>query len=140
MPQREEACIGIRGAHEGEADGQAVHETERHGEVRITSDGRRGAGDALVRIAMREINHAHGIVRGADQGVELVGLERGIDALGSGELACALTRCGPCGDDLRKNAWHVKFEELQAKCEVIEDLGPDLAKYTQVWDQVKAAQ
>ncbi len=30
--------------------------------------------------------------------------------------------------------------ELQAKCEVIEDLGPDLAKYTKVWDQVKAAQ
>jgi hypothetical protein len=24
-------------------------------------------------------------------------------------------------------------------CEVIEDLGPDLAKYTKVWDQVKAA-
>ena len=30
--------------------------------------------------------------------------------------------------------------ELQAKCEVIEDLGPDLAKYTKMWDQVKAAQ
>ena len=29
--------------------------------------------------------------------------------------------------------------ELQAKCEVIEDLGPDLAKYTKVWDAVKAA-
>ena len=29
--------------------------------------------------------------------------------------------------------------ELQAKCEVIEDLGPDLAKYTKVWDQAKAA-
>ncbi|WP_395718748.1 spermidine/putrescine ABC transporter substrate-binding protein [Prosthecobacter sp.] len=29
--------------------------------------------------------------------------------------------------------------ELQAKCEVIEDLGPDLAKYSKVWDQVKAA-
>ncbi len=30
-------------------------------------------------------------------------------------------------------------DELQAKCEVIEDVGPDLAKYTKVWDQVKAA-
>ncbi|WP_395745552.1 spermidine/putrescine ABC transporter substrate-binding protein [Prosthecobacter sp.] len=29
--------------------------------------------------------------------------------------------------------------ELQARCEVIEDLGPDLAKYSKVWDQVKAA-
>ncbi|MBL9177066.1 MAG: spermidine/putrescine ABC transporter substrate-binding protein [Verrucomicrobiaceae bacterium] len=29
--------------------------------------------------------------------------------------------------------------ELQARCEVIEDLGPDLAKYTKVWDEVKAA-
>ncbi len=28
---------------------------------------------------------------------------------------------------------------LQAKCEVIEDLGPDLVKYTKVWDEVKAA-
>ena len=29
--------------------------------------------------------------------------------------------------------------DLQAKCEIIEDLGPDLAKYTKVWDEVKAA-
>ncbi len=29
--------------------------------------------------------------------------------------------------------------DIQAKCEVIEDLGTDLAKYTKVWDQVKAA-
>ncbi|MGV3663245.1 MAG: polyamine ABC transporter substrate-binding protein [Prosthecobacter sp.] len=29
--------------------------------------------------------------------------------------------------------------DLQAKWEVIEDLGPDLAKYTKVWDEVKAA-
>ncbi len=29
--------------------------------------------------------------------------------------------------------------ELMAKCEVIEDLGPDLAKYSKIWDQVKAA-
>lgn len=29
--------------------------------------------------------------------------------------------------------------ELQARCEIIEDLGADLAKYTKVWDEVKAA-
>ena len=29
--------------------------------------------------------------------------------------------------------------ELKAKCEVIEDLGADLAKYTKVWDELKAA-
>ena len=29
--------------------------------------------------------------------------------------------------------------DLKAKCEVIEDLGADLAKYTKVWDEVKAA-
>lgn len=29
--------------------------------------------------------------------------------------------------------------DVEAKCEVIEDLGPDLAKYTKVWDEVKAA-
>lgn len=30
-------------------------------------------------------------------------------------------------------------EEIRAKCEVIEDLGQDLAKYTKVWDEIKAA-
>lgn len=29
--------------------------------------------------------------------------------------------------------------DLQAKCGGIEDLGPDLAKYSKVWDEVKAA-
>jgi spermidine/putrescine transport system substrate-binding protein len=29
--------------------------------------------------------------------------------------------------------------DLAAKCEVIQDLGPDLAKYSKVWDAVKAA-
>jgi spermidine/putrescine transport system substrate-binding protein len=29
--------------------------------------------------------------------------------------------------------------EMRAKCEVIDDLGPDTAKYTKVWDQIKAA-
>ena len=29
--------------------------------------------------------------------------------------------------------------DLMAKCEVIEDLGDDLAKYTKVWDEIKAA-
>ena len=28
---------------------------------------------------------------------------------------------------------------IQAKCELLEDLGNDLAKYTKVWDEVKAA-
>jgi len=30
-------------------------------------------------------------------------------------------------------------DSLKAKCEVIEDVGDDLAKYTKVWDEVKAA-
>lgn len=30
-------------------------------------------------------------------------------------------------------------EDVKAKCEVIEDLGPDLVKYTKIWDAVKAA-
>lgn len=30
-------------------------------------------------------------------------------------------------------------EALKAKCEVIEDMGDDLAKYTKAWDEVKAA-
>ena len=28
---------------------------------------------------------------------------------------------------------------MQAKCEVIRDLGADNAKYTKVWDEIKAA-
>lgn len=30
-------------------------------------------------------------------------------------------------------------EDVKSKSEVIEDLGPDIAKYTKVWDQIKAA-
>jgi beta-galactosidase beta subunit len=30
--------------------------------------------------------------------------------------------------------------EIRAKCEVIEDLEGDNAKYTKVWDEIKAAQ
>jgi|APTNR8051073442_1049403.scaffolds.fasta_scaffold00973_13 spermidine/putrescine transport system substrate-binding protein len=30
-------------------------------------------------------------------------------------------------------------EEIKARCEVIDDLGPDLAKWTKVWDEIKAA-
>lgn len=41
--------------------------------------------------------------------------------------------------DFLKNPAITIPADLQAKCEVIEDLGPDLAKYTKVWDQVKAA-
>jgi spermidine/putrescine transport system substrate-binding protein len=41
--------------------------------------------------------------------------------------------------DFLKNPAITIPAELQAKCEVIEDLGPDLAKYTKVWDEVKAA-
>lgn len=29
-------------------------------------------------------------------------------------------------------------DDLKAKCEVIQDLGPDLAKYTKIWDAVKS--
>jgi spermidine/putrescine transport system substrate-binding protein len=29
--------------------------------------------------------------------------------------------------------------DIQARCELIEDLGTDLAKYSKVWDEIKAA-
>ncbi|MEZ5387222.1 MAG: spermidine/putrescine ABC transporter substrate-binding protein [Prosthecobacter sp.] len=41
--------------------------------------------------------------------------------------------------DFLKNPAITIPAELQAKCEVIKDLGPDLAKYSKVWDEVKAA-
>ena len=44
MPQREDAGVGMRGAHEGESDGEGVYETEGDGEVGITGDGGGGAG------------------------------------------------------------------------------------------------
>lgn len=40
---------------------------------------------------------------------------------------------------LRNNPAIFLAPELRAKCEVIEDLGPDTAKYTKIWDQIKAA-
>lgn len=41
--------------------------------------------------------------------------------------------------DFLKNPAITIPADVEAKCEVIEDLGPDLAKYTKVWDEVKAA-
>jgi spermidine/putrescine transport system substrate-binding protein len=40
---------------------------------------------------------------------------------------------------LRNNPAVFLAPEVKAKCEVIEDLGPDTAKYTKIWDQIKAA-
>ncbi|WP_395753687.1 spermidine/putrescine ABC transporter substrate-binding protein [Prosthecobacter sp.] len=48
----------------------------------------------------------------------------------------ALAKVSP---EFLKNPAVIIPSDLQAKCEVIEDLGPDLAKYTKVWDLVKAA-
>lgn len=48
----------------------------------------------------------------------------------------ALSKVSP---EFLKNPAIVIPEDLQTKCEVIEDLGADLAKYSKVWDQVKAA-
>jgi spermidine/putrescine transport system substrate-binding protein len=41
---------------------------------------------------------------------------------------------------LRDNPAIFLAPELRAKCEVIEDLGADTAKYTKIWDQIKAAE
>jgi spermidine/putrescine transport system substrate-binding protein len=40
---------------------------------------------------------------------------------------------------LRNNPAVFLAPEVKAKCEVIDDLGPDTAKYTKIWDQIKAA-
>ena len=41
---------------------------------------------------------------------------------------------------LRNNPAVFLAPEVKAKCEVIDDLGPDTAKYTKIWDQIKAAE
>jgi spermidine/putrescine transport system substrate-binding protein len=41
---------------------------------------------------------------------------------------------------LRNNPAVFLAPAVKAKCEVIEDLGPDAAKYTKMWDQIKAAE
>jgi spermidine/putrescine transport system substrate-binding protein len=41
--------------------------------------------------------------------------------------------------ELRNNPAVFLAPEVKAKCEVIEDLGQDTAKYTRIWDQIKAA-
>ena len=43
------------------------------------------------------------------------------------------------GEDFLKNPAVTIPEEIRAKCEAIEELGEDLAKYTKVWDEIKAA-
>lgn len=40
---------------------------------------------------------------------------------------------------LRNNPAVFLAPEVKARCEVIEDLGADTAKYTRIWDQIKAA-
>jgi spermidine/putrescine transport system substrate-binding protein len=42
--------------------------------------------------------------------------------------------------ELRNNPAVFLAPEVKAKCEVIDDLGPDTAKYTRMWDQIKAAE
>jgi spermidine/putrescine transport system substrate-binding protein len=41
--------------------------------------------------------------------------------------------------ELRDNPAVFLAPEVKAKCEVIDDLGPDTAKYNRIWDQIKAA-
>ena len=40
---------------------------------------------------------------------------------------------------LRNNPAVFLAPDVKAKCEVIDDLGPDTIKYTRIWDQIKAA-
>lgn len=42
------------------------------------------------------------------------------------------------GEEVRSNPAVFLSEELRGKCEVIRDLGPDNAKYTRVWEEIKA--
>ena len=44
------------------------------------------------------------------------------------------------GDDILQNPAIFLKPEIQAKCEVIDDLGENNVKYTKVWDQIKAAE
>lgn len=41
--------------------------------------------------------------------------------------------------ELRNNPAVFLTPQVKARCEVIEDLGPDTAKYARIWDQIKAA-
>jgi spermidine/putrescine transport system substrate-binding protein len=43
------------------------------------------------------------------------------------------------GEDFLKNPAVIIPDDIKAKSEVLEELGPDLAKYTKVWDEIKAA-
>jgi spermidine/putrescine transport system substrate-binding protein len=44
------------------------------------------------------------------------------------------------GDDILQNPAIFLKPEIQAKCEVIDDLGENNVKYTKIWDQIKAAE
>ena len=101
MAEGEDAGVGVGSADEGEADGEGVDEAEGDGEMSVTGDGGGSAGDTFVGVAMGEIDAADGIVGGEDEGVELVRLQGGVDAFGSGEAAGVFAGGGTGGDDLR---------------------------------------
>ena len=42
--------------------------------------------------------------------------------------------------ELRNNPAVFLAPEVKAKCEVIDDLGADTAKYTKIWDQIKGGE
>ena len=44
------------------------------------------------------------------------------------------------GEDILQNPAIFLKPEIQAKCEVIDDLGDNNVKYTKIWDQIKAAE
>ena len=44
------------------------------------------------------------------------------------------------GEDILQNPAIFLKPEIQAKCEVIDDLGENNVKYTKIWDQIKAAE
>jgi hypothetical protein len=53
-----------------------------------------------------------------------------------------VSECGRLSEapETFRNNPAVKFDPtVQAKCEVISDLGPDNAKYARIWDQINAA-
>lgn len=85
MTELEQQAIGPSGADEGKADGEVIGEAHGDGEVGVTGDGSGGAEDAAVGIAETEVNEAGGVVGGADEGVEAVLFQGGIDALWPGE-------------------------------------------------------
>lgn len=91
--QLDERWLAVGAAHEGEANGQIVYEAGRNGDERVASAGGGAGAAGNVGVAVDKINGPGGDAGRGDEGIQLVVVENGINALAGG-AALALVEHG----------------------------------------------